>query len=40
MGGNQIDVRSLDLNRSFKEIASTLDEIAFGCFGPSLKKIA
>ena len=40
MGGNQIDVRSLDLNRSFKEIASTLDEIAFACFGPSLKKIA
>ena len=40
MGGNQIDVRSLDLNRSFYEIASALDEIAFGCFGPSIKRIA
>lgn len=40
MGGNQIDVRSLDLNRSFNEIASALDEIAFGCFGSSIKRIA
>ncbi len=39
MGGNQIDARSLDLNRSFKEIASALDEIAFDCFGLSLKRI-
>ena len=32
MGGNRIDMRSLNL-------ASMLDGIAFACFGPSLKKL-
>lgn len=40
IGGNQIDVRSLDLNRPFVEIAGSLDKIAYECFGETLKRIA
>ena len=39
LGGNQISVRSLDLNRSFSGIAASLDEIAYHSFGTSLKKV-
>ena len=40
MGGNQIDIRSLDLNRSFREIASTLDSIVVSAFGEKLHRTA
>ena len=40
IGGNQISVQTLDLNRSFIEISDSLDRIAFGCFGDTLKRIA
>ena len=32
MSGNQISVKTLDLNREFKEIAAQLDEIASAHF--------
>jgi len=40
IGGNQISVRTLDLNRAFSEIADSLDRIVYECFGDTLKKIA
>ena len=40
MGGNKIEVRTLDLNRSFHEIARTLDGIAVSVFGDKLHRIA
>ena len=40
MGGNQIMVQALDLNRSFPEIAYSLDQIALKQFGETLKRIA
>ena len=40
IGGNQISVRSLDLNRPFVEIADSLDRIAYENFGDTLKRIA
>ena len=40
MGGHLIEVRSLDLNRSFSEIAATLDSIAVSRFGDKLRRIA
>ena len=40
IGGNQISVRTLDLNRSFVEIAESLDRIVYGCFGETLRRIA
>lgn len=40
IGGNQISVRSLDLNRPFAEIADSLDRIAYGYFGDTLIRIA
>ena len=40
IGGNQISVRSLDLNRPFAEIADSLDRFAYECFGDTLKRIA
>ena len=40
IGGNQISVRSLDLNRPFAEIAESLDRIAYENFGKTLKRIA
>ena len=40
IGGNQISVSSLDLNRPFVEIAGTLDRIVYECFGDTLKRIA
>ena len=39
MGKNKIEVDSLDLNRSFSEIANTLDSIVFGCFGANISKV-
>ena len=39
MGGNKIEVRSLDLNRSFNEISLSLDSIAYACFGNELCKV-
>ena len=40
MGGNQIEVRSLDLNRSFKDISAALDYIVVSRFGEDLRKTA
>ena len=40
MGGNLIEVRSLDLNRSFRDISTTLDSIVASNFGEKLRKIA
>ena len=40
IGGNQISVRSLDLNRPFVEIADSLDRIVYENFGDTLKRIA
>ena len=40
IGGNQISVRTLDLNRAFSEIADSLDRIVYECFGVTLKRIA
>ena len=40
MGGNLIEVRSLDLNRSFKDISVALDYIAVSHFGADLQKTA
>ena len=40
MGGNLIEVRSLDLNRSFKDISAALDYIAVSHFGEDLQKTA
>ena len=40
MGGNQIRVQSLDLNRSFREISSTLDSIVISAFGSEIHRIA
>ena len=40
MGGNKIDVRSLDLNRPFSAIAAVLDAIAYACFGRTVRRIA
>lgn len=40
MGGNRIDVRSLDLNRPFQAISAALDAIAYACFGGQLRRIA
>ncbi len=40
MGGNLIEVRSLDLNRSFRDISAALDSIAVSYFGEELRKIA
>lgn len=38
IGGNQISARTLDLNRSFQEIALSLDAIARETFGKDLKR--
>ena len=40
IGGNQITVGTLDLNRSFSEISASLDQIARDCFGDTLPKTA
>ena len=40
MGGNRIEVRSLDLNRSFRDISAALDFIVVSCLGGNLQKIA
>jgi len=40
MGGNLIEVRSLDLNQSFREISAALDSIAISQFGENLRRIA
>ncbi len=40
IGGNQISVRSLDLNRPFAEIADSLDRIAYENFGDTLNRSA
>ena len=40
MGGNLIEVRSLDLNRSFRDISTALDSIAASHFGEGIRKIA
>ena len=40
MGGNMIEVRSLDLNRSFPEIASALDNIVVKSFGDSIRRVS
>lgn len=40
IGGNQISVSSLDLNRPFVEIAGSLDRIVYEYFGAALKRIA
>ncbi len=40
IGGNQISVMSLDLNRSFAEISDALDQIVYTCFGNAIKRIA
>ena len=40
MGGNLIEVRSLDLNSSFREISASLDAVAKSHFGEALQKIA
>lgn len=40
MGGNQIRVQSLDLNRSFREISSALDSIVISAFGSEIHRIA
>ena len=39
IGGNRITVRTLDLNRSFSEIAACLDGIAYAAFGDHLQKL-
>lgn len=40
IGGNMITVRTLDLNRPFAEIASSLDAIAYSHFGRTVQRIA
>lgn len=40
MGGNLIEVRTLDLNRSFREISASLDVIAKSYFGERIHKVA
>lgn len=40
MGGNLIEVRSLDLNRPFHDISSSLDSIAVLRFGAGIHKVA
>ena len=40
IGGNQIYVKSLDLNRPFIEIAGSLDKIAYEVFGSGLQRVA
>ena len=40
IGGNQISVRTLDLNQPFQEIAGSLDRIAYECFGMALRRVA
>lgn len=40
MGGNQIMIQTLDLNRSFPEIAYSLDQIVSKRFGDTLRRIA
>ena len=40
MGGNPIEVRTLDLNRSFRDISEILDYIVVSNFGENLQKTA
>jgi len=40
IGGNLITVQTLDLNRNFREIAESLDQIAFDHFGDQIKRTA
>ena len=40
VGGNLIEVRTLDLNRSFRDISASLDNIAATYFGKEIKKTA
>jgi len=40
MGGNKISVKTLDLNKSFPNIAAWLDEIVLSYFGDIEKRSA
>ncbi len=40
MGKNRIETKSLNLNQTFSEIAKTLDDIAWDCFGKSIQKVS
>lgn len=39
MSGNQISVKTLDLNLPFKEITAKLDEIAVAHFGEEIRAV-